>query len=721
MSPEFETPGAATDAAAKTPISRGRRIFRVVLIGILVAIGLLVAFPPLGLIKDTIAKNVGQNIGRTVTIGDMDVTFSPFITAAFHDVRVSNPPGMAERDVFHADTVRTTVAFFPLFKGRVRMESLALVGPTFALEEGADGTRNWVLGADDTAPGAAADTAEPVAANVFPPPVTTIDDGTVTYLSAITGSEASVEQLNGTVLLDLVSGAGSSKGSLVTGGEKLNFDIALGDYDAPLNGAVSALKGTIDGRHVRAAIEGDANFQADAEFKGALSASTPSLVDFVGWIGGDAAASGGDPLKTSLDGQIVASTGDIAFSDTDVMVNTTVSRFDGRLNYAGDRPKLSGDITSEHIDLDRIIGRQRSAPAAQAVPVDDFEPVVSAGWDQLLADLEALEAGPQAAAQAQAEAQAAAASAAASPTWSEQPFNLKGIRAIDLDVTMTAADITYGELDLSKGKIKADINDGVLDAKIEELAVGDGSAVGTLSLDARAEPPRGEVKLSLTNVAAEPISLQITGNPLLSGTSNVEINATASGQNQSQLTQTLDGKAHFQMGEGALRGFNVRRMIFEWWKSWSFDLAQRTSFTRLDAQYDIRRGIMQSRPGLSMGGSEVEINSTGSVNVPARSLNQEIRVKAIPPPTAFPIPIRISGSWTKPAISVDWWGLFSASPGFDGPQALAPAPEPPPQAVEAAIRRVLASDLPAGQLSPHAREMLRSLLPPSDDPTNDNP
>lgn len=721
MSPESETPGAATDAAAKTPISRGRRIFRIVLIGILVAIGLLVAFPPLGLIKDTIAKNVGENIGRTVTIGDMDVSFSPFITAAFHDVRVSNPPGMAERDVFHADTVRTTVAFFPLFKGRVRMENLALVTPTFALEEGADGTRNWVLGADNAAPGAAAETAEPVAANVFPPPVTTIEGGTVTYLSAITGSEASAEQFNGTVLLDLVSGAGSSKGSLVTGGEKLNFDIALGDYDAPLNGAVSTLKGTVDGRHVRAALDGEANFQADAEFKGALSASTPSLVDFVGWIGGDAAASGGEPLKTSLNGQIVASTGDIAFTDTDVMVNTTASRFNGRLNYAGDRPKLSGDITSEHIDLDRIIGRQRSTPAAQAVPIDDFEPVVSAGWDQLLADLQALEAGPQAAAQAEAEAEAAAATAVASPAWSEQPFNLKGIRAVDLDVTMSAADITYGELDLSKGKIKAGINDGVLDAKIEELAVGEGSAVGTLSLDARAEPPRGAVKLSLSNVAAEPIALQITGNPLLSGTSNVEINATASGQNQSQLTQTLDGKAHFQMAEGALRGFNVRRMIFEWWKSWSFDLAQRTSFTRLDAQYDIRRGIMQSRPGLSMGGSEVEINSTGSVNVPARSLNQEIRVKAIPPPTAFPIPIRISGSWTKPAISVDWWGLFSASPGLDGPQALAPAPEPPPAAVEAAIRRVLASNLPADQLSPQARAMLHRLLPQSDDPTEDSP
>ena len=105
----------------------------------------------------------------------------------------------------------------------------------------------------------------------------------------------------------------------------------------------------------------------------------------------------------------------------------------------------------------------------------------------------------------------------------------------------------------------------MLDAKIEELAVGEGTAVGTFNVDSRAEPPRAAVQLTLSNVAAEPIVTEITGKPLLAGTSNVEITATAAGQNQAQLTSTLDGKAHFRMGKGALRGFDVRRMIFEWW------------------------------------------------------------------------------------------------------------------------------------------------------------
>ena len=166
----------------------------------------------------------------------------------------------------------------------------------------------------------------------------------------------------------------------------------------------------------------------------------------------------------------------------------------------------------------------------------------------------------------------------------------------------------------------------------------------------------------------------------------------------------------------ALRDFDVRRMIFEWWKSWKFDLAMRTSFERLDAQYDIRKGILRSQPGLAMGGSEVEINSEGTVNVPKKSLNQEIRVKAIPPPTAFPIPVRISGDWAKPSVGVDWWGLFSAGPGVGGPQALAASPEPAPENVQTAIRRVLAADLPADRLTPEAWSILESLWPAEPEP-----
>jgi AsmA protein len=691
---------AASAGPEKKASSTGWRIFRIVVIGAVASIALLVLFPPLGLIKDQLAKSFGETIGRKVTIGALRLKLRPKLDVELDQVAVANPEGMPARNVLEVETVKTSLDLLPLLKGRVRLDSLTLIKPVLALEEDASGVRNWVLTLDRSGSGTG-----PAAFSL--PPVSTIENGAVSFQSAKTGAQRAISALNSVQTLDPVAGSLAAKGSFVAKAENVAFDVALGDFNAVIGGQSSSLKASVSGRPLTASADGDANFSAAAEFKGDVTASTPSLFELARWLGADTTASG-EPLKASLAGKILATTRDVTFSETDVMVNTTSSRFDGVLDLGATRPKLSGAVASEHVDLGRILkpaGRASLAP--DTGPAVVFEPEVTAGWQQLLDDLTALERGPQAAAQA---ADAAAASPA-NPPWSEQPFNLKSLSALDLDLAISAAAISYGVLDLSKARVKAALTDGVLDADIEELQVGDGKATGTLNLDSRASPPRAAVVLSLSDVAAEPIVTELTGKPLLSGLSNVEITAKAAGQNQSQLTSTLEGKAHFSMGEGALRGFDIRRMIFEWWKSWKFDLAMRTGFQRLEAQYDIKNGILRSQPGLSVGGPEVEINSAGTVNVPNKKLNQEIRVKAIPPPTAFPIPVRISGDWAKPSIGIDWGGLFSAAPGLGGPQALAAAPEPPPVNVQAAIRRVLAADLPQERLTPEARQMLESLLP----------
>ncbi len=688
------------------------RIFRTVLVGAVVSAALLVAFPPTGLLKDQLAVTLGNALGRKITIGDMRLSVPlklerPKLDVVLDRVTVANPEGMPARDLLSGQSVLTTVELLPLLKGRVRMERLAFVAPVFTLEEDAAGNRNWAFGETASAQGAAAAPAPQLPAATFSPPTTiTIENGTVSYRSAQTGASGAVTALGSVQTIDPVSGGFTSKGQLTAGGEQMSFDLALGDYQAMATGTATTASAKIDGRPVTAMLSGDVAFRAVTEFKGHVAASTPSLGQLAQWIGSDSAPSG-DPLKTSLDGQVTATSEILTFAETDVMINTTSGRFDGTLDLTGDRPKVTGAFASPHIDVDRIIDATRRMALAPQ-PMVDFTPLITPSWEQLLDDLNVLEGGSPRTAPA-------AASATASPGWSEQPFNLKPLGALDADVEIRADTITYGGLDLKQGRAKAGLVNGMLEATLEELAIEKGTATGTLSIDSRASPPRGSVRMSLANVAAEPIVTELTGKPLLSGTSNVVIDASAAGQNQSQLTASLDGRAHFQMGKGSLRGFDVRRMIFEWWKSWKFDLAMKTGFERLDAQYDIKKGIMRSQPGFSLGGPEVEINSTGSVNVPAKRLNQEIRVKAIPPPTAFPIPVRISGDWAKPSVGIDWGGLFSSSAmGLGGPQALAMPSEPPPANVQAAIRRVLAADLPEDKLSHEARQMLEQLLPRDD-------
>ncbi len=443
----------------------------------------------------------------------------------------------------------------------------------------------------------------------------------------------------------------------------------------------------------------------------------------------------GEPVRAMVTGKVKATTRDLTFGGTDVVINGTRGELDGVLDLMGLRPKLTGTVKAPRLEFGKgavqtPAGQRGLLPeaadgeltaAAAAAPGED--PTVTGGWDGLLQDLETLEGtGASGDALDGAPRQAGLAAApAAKSGWSEQPLNLKSLSLIDADVVLLADEVAYGGLEMKGARVKTALTDGVLDATLEDIKVENGQATGNLGIDSRATPPRAQLKLSLTDVPAEPVITQLAGRPLITGKSNVTIDARAQGQTQSQLAATLEGKARFRMDKGALRGFDVRRMVSEWWRKWKFDLAMKTAFEKLEAQYDIKKGVMRSEPGLELGGPDVTINSTGDVNVPAKRLNQEIRIKVVPPPTALPIPVKISGEWSKPSIGVDWGGLFSAAPqasveDLGGPQNIAPAAEPPPPEVQAAIERVLAANLPPEKLSESGKAMLKSLLPQGPQP-----
>lgn len=680
-----------------------KRLVRLTFVGALIVLALLIAFPPTGLLKDQLAKSLSESLGREVKIDGARVTYFPEMAVILERITVANPPGMLGPVLFRAKSISAKLSPKSLLDRQSIFDTLALQEPEAFLEEDASGTRNWVMEVKS----------QGNTLGLPLPRTISIQNGWFSFTSQKTGASYDASSITASAACDQKTGAIAGKGRLDTGGEGVTFDVALADAYAAAAGGSSTLKAGFEARPARARVEGTALFAALAEFSGDLSASSGSLFDLMHWMGAETTASG-DPFKASLNGKIKATTRDIAFTETDVLVNASASRFEGRLDFAGVRPKLEGNIASERIDLVRLFGatkRMTLVPEAATAPGEELQ--VEAGWNGLLADLEALETGK---ASLSAEA-ASAVEAAPAAAWSSEPFNLNAIKAFDLDVAMTAQTLAYGGLELTNARIKAGITDGLLDATLESTDVAKGKANGTLSIDSRATPPQTQLALKLANVEAEPVVTEITGKPLFSGTSNVDITAKAQGQNASQLTSTLEGKAQFQMAKGAIRGFDVRRMISEWWRSWTFDLAMKTGFERLDAQYDIKNGILKSSPELELEGSEVTITSSGRVNVPARKLNQNIRIKVVPPPTALPIPVRISGDWAKPTIGIDWGGLFSSSAaGLGGPQAVAPAGEPVPANVQAAINRVLAANLPPEKLSEGAKAMLRSLVAPGQQP-----
>jgi len=698
--------------------------------GILVAVGLLIAVPPAGLIKDQIELAASAAAGRSVKIADADVSIWPSPSVSLNTVTVASSAGTTGSEVFKAQSINARLKLQPLFSGKAEIESLEIVKPEVSLATDASGKPNWL---SDQTPAAGPEAATSPAMMLLTAAV--VKDGSVSYSAAGSKEPVRFEKIDAT--FD-PAGAFAGAGQLIRNGESAKVSFDLKDVLAMVAGKPSAVKASIDGKHVKGEIDGIASNGATQEFAGGVSVTSGSVPEMARWLGMDI-TKGTAPLAGSLAGKIKATASGILFEPADVVLGTDKAKLAGTLSLAGPRPKYEGTIAVPRIDLNAFLGKTGVAvKSAGPEAEEELELETAPAWDGLRAALKGLSTSPGAAPEAAAPSVASSKSSAAA--WSETPIDLTMLQSADIDAVITSEQLVLGKLDLKNAEIKTKLSNGKLDAQLQKLAIGTGSATGTLSVDSSKAVPVANVALNLVNVAAEPIISEITGKPLLTGVSNVDITASGAGKNQNELASSIEGKATFRMSKGHIRGFDVRSIVSNWWNSLTgglkFDINKQTGFEKLEAQYDIKKGVMTSSPGLDIGGSEVEVQSRGNVSLPAKRINQEIRVKVVPPPSAPPIPVKISGAWSKPSVSMDWGDLLfssaptalSAAPSMareasgaaaardasdsvaNGFQELAPKPEEIPSDVTDEIKRVLASDA-AAAITPEGRALLETLLP----------
>ncbi len=721
------------------------RLLLVGIVGIVVAAGLLIAIPPAGLIKDQIERAASAAAGRTVTISDADVTIWPLPAVKLNTIEVANAAGVNGPPVVRAQSVNARLKLKPLLSGKAEIESLEIIKPEINLAQDANGKGNWSF-----EPGSAAQAGPSVALLT----AAKITDGVLTYAAAGSKEPLRIEKIDGTFE---PSGKTDATGVLAHNGETANISLALKDALAVAGGQKSDVKLTVDGKHLKGEVNGVASNAATKELSGDVTMTSGSIGDLARWLGADVSATTANQAG-SVTGKFKASASGIVLDGTDIAIGTEKGHFTGTLVLDGARPKYQGSVAVSRIDLNSMLGGTAPGPKSAAPEAEeDLELETAPAWDGLRETLKGLDnsAAPGAAPEAAA---ASAASAKPAASWSEAPIDLKILQGADFDGVITSDQLVLGKLDLKNAEIRAKLVNGKLDAQLQKLTMGAGSATGKLTIDSSKPVPSAEVALNLVNVAAEPIITEIAGKPLLAGTSNVDITASGEGKSQNDLASSIEGKANFRMSKGFIRGFDVRSIVSNWWNSLTgglkFDINKKTGFEKLDAQYDIKKGLMTSSPGLDIGGNEVEVQSRGNVSLPAKRINQEIRVKVVPPPSAPPIPVKISGAWSKPNISMDWGDLLFSSrvseasagasmaresgsdmaataapeavasdPIAGGFQELAPKPDDIPDDIKAEIKRVLASGA-AGSITPEGKALLETLLPaasPEPPPSSETP
>lgn len=188
--------------------------------------------------KPEIAERVKAATGREITIaGDISLRILPAPKLSVHDVTLANLPGASEPNMASLKALGVRVAFGPLLQGRIKVESIILVEPNITLEVLPDGRRNWDFKPGPAAPATESGTEAPgepgtagagggVEIDSF-----SIDNGTLTYLDAQSGTIERVEKLNTEIAATSLKGPFSAEGNLIARDIKLAFDGNVGRLD----------------------------------------------------------------------------------------------------------------------------------------------------------------------------------------------------------------------------------------------------------------------------------------------------------------------------------------------------------------------------------------------------------------------------------------------------------------------------------------------------------
>jgi len=174
-----------------------------------------------------------------------------------------------------------------------------------------------------------------------------------------------------------------------------------------------------------------------------------------------------------------------------------------------------------------------------------------------------------------------------------------------------------------------------------------------------------------------------------------------------------------QFGFGDVSGFDLRSMVLEWWRSWSFDPSRKTEFSVLQGSYDIHQGDLRNASELAFRGKDVDISSSGNINLATGVVDQSVRLQLTPPPTHLPIPLKVSGTLTAPSVGFDWSSIFSSPATLGGPSQVALSPEPLPADIKQKVQDILTANAANPKLTPQTRDALQSLLAlPASTPNN---
>jgi uncharacterized protein involved in outer membrane biogenesis len=614
---------------------------------LLIAIGiLLAAIVALFLLwdwnwfKGPLERAVQARTGRALHIGNLDVDPGRTTTIRADSVTFANASWAKQPQMASADRVEIDFRLWPLLRGSVQLPEIRLTRPDLLLQTapGKDEPGNWsFLGKGDGQP--------PQLQRLH------ITDGQLRFLDEngrtdirLTVRSGSTKKADAAPPL-LVQGSGRWRGAAFTLSGGTESPLELGDSDHPfrihLDGRAGATHAIARGTLINP-------FQLQV-FDLQFQLSGQDLDDLYPLIG--IAIPSSPPYR--LDGRLKRDHQRWRYEKFSGRVGDSDLAGDVEIDVAGERPRLTANLTSKRLDFDDLAGFIGAPPRT----------------------------GGNESANAGQKAQAARQSS--KPTvLPDTPYNLGKLRAMDADVRWKAQHINAPTLPLDDMDAHLLLDNGVLRLEPLNFGVAGGDIRSTVRMDARRPQIATTLNATLRKIRLGQLFPDAKLVEQASGGISGDIRLAGTGNSIAAMLGSSDGDVAVGMGRGHIGNLLMELAGLDVAESLKFlftgdkQIPLRCAF----GDFSVRNGLMQSR-ALAFDTTDTLVIGEGTVSLKQEKLDLLLR----PRPKDISIlalrsPLRIGGSFKDPSFRPDFKAL-----GLRGAIALTLASITPPAALLATI------------------------------------
>lgn len=601
----------------------GRFLFFIVaLLAVVVAVLLfLPGLVPVAAFKDRIETAASNALGRDVTISD-NLTFRIFPRTAFHveELQIANAEGFEGPYLIRVEEADIGVKLIPLLSESVEIDRFVLTKPDIRLARTKSGAVNWNL-TSNAAPAESETAATSSAPRELKLGDVRIVDGAARYEDAAAGKSYVAEAINMSVVLKSLAEPLEAKGSMTFQGEPSKVDLVLTSLANILDKEPGNLKLNLEIGETIAGADLALNTKDALRYSGPVTLNAPDLPALAALVGTELADAPGFD-KLAIKGDVDGGENALRLENATIDFDDIAAQGAMNLNWAGVRPKASGVLSTDKLDL-----RPYMPPPAESV--EGF------------------------------------------PAWSEAKMDFTSLRNIDAQFDISTNSIFVNNLELGESRIKLTVDNGRMTAEIPELSMYGGQGSGRVVVNARTATPSFAGNFDVGAVQAQPLTKDLMRHDNLLGLGSFKFNFDAAGASQAAIMQSIDGSGGFDLADGALKGVNIAalvRAVGEFQEGFNPAALQRavaeargpseqTDFSEFLSNFTINNGLVNA-PTITMNGPYLTMSGNGIVNLAAQTI--DIRLSPRGTTTmdgeggrAVTVPVRIGGTFSKPTIGVD--------------------------------------------------------------------